>query len=52
MVHRYMGGCHDGNNQKFYFDAYPVGRIRTNHHSGKCLDWNKGDNNNLCAECP
>jgi len=47
-----MGGCHDDNNQKFYFDAYPVGRIRTNHQSGKCLDWNKGGNDNLCAECP
>jgi len=47
----YMGGCHDGNNQKFYFDAYPVGRIRTNHQSGKCLDWHMGNNNLYWGNC-
>ena len=44
----YMGGCHDGTNQKFYFETWPLpARLKTLEASKPyCLDWHM-DNNNL-----
>ena len=52
----YFGGCHNGDNQKFYLETYQssagAGPARMRERSSSmCLDWHTG-NNNLCAPPP
>jgi len=48
----YMGNCHTGNNQQFYFETWPPpSRIKTLQDSNKCLDYHTGNGNLYFGGC-
>jgi hypothetical protein len=47
----YMGGCHNGNNQKFYFESWPPPARIKSLHGDACLDWHTGNNNLYWGGC-
>jgi len=47
----YMGGCHGGDNQHFYFETWPPPSRLRNRRDDHCLDWNTGNNNLFWFGC-
>ncbi|CAK9092576.1 unnamed protein product [Durusdinium trenchii] len=45
----YMGDCHGGWNQKFYFDGH---LLKTMHQDDLCLDYNVANGNVYTGSCP